>query len=188
MSGPKKDDIIRTETVTLDGYQCALRPGKYGFGLQAIVESDLIDRLEEDRVRLLEWGVSKLKNPKRSVCKPTPWEEVAQGKYKVKFSWGEDMKPGIVDSEGTEVTNSDLPLFSGSKVRLALWQKPYILKDGTSYGTSLKLLGIQIIDLGVEEAGLRSGEDADITNLFDKVEGFKASEVQVSNETVDDDF
>ena len=190
MAGPKKDDIVMTETVTLDGFQAVLTPGKYGFSLQAIVESDLVDRLEEDRARLLEWGLSKVKNPKRSVCKPTPWEEVSQGKYKVKFSWGEDMKPGIVDSEGTEITNASLPLYGGSKVRLAIWQKPYVLKDGTSYGTSLKLLGIQVIDLGVSEAGIVEDADTDVSNMFEKVDGFKASSVEPSTETttVDDDF
>jgi hypothetical protein len=190
MAGPKKDDIVMTETVTLDGFQAVLQPGKYGFSLQAIVESDLVDRLEEDRARLLEWGLAKVKNPKRSVCKPTPWEEVSQGKYKVKFSWGEDMKPGIVDSEGAAITNASLPLYGGSKVRLAIWQKPYVLKDGTSYGTSLKLLGIQVIDLGVSEAGVVEDADTDVSNMFEKVDGFKASSVEPSTQTttVDDDF
>ena len=66
-NGPKKDDIVMTDTVTLDGFQAVLQPGKYGYNLSAIVESDIIDRLDEDRARLLEWGLSKVKNPKRSV-------------------------------------------------------------------------------------------------------------------------
>ena len=140
-NGPKKDDIVMTETVTLDGFQAVMQPGKYGYSLTAIIESDLVDQLEEKRAQLLEWGLSKVKNPKRSVCKPEPWEEVAQGKFKIKMSWGEDAKPGIVDSVGTDITNPNLPLYGGSKVRLALWQKPYVLKDGVSYGTSLKCVG-----------------------------------------------
>ena len=42
MAGPKKDDIVMTETVTLDGFQAVLQPGKYGYNLSAIVESDII--------------------------------------------------------------------------------------------------------------------------------------------------
>ena len=190
MAGPKKDDIVMTETVTLDGFQAVLQPGKYGYNLSAIVESDIIDRLDEDRARLLEWGLSKVKNPKRSVLKPEPWEEVAQGRYKVKFSWGEDNKPGIVDSEGTAVTNPDLPLYGGSKVRLALYQKPYVLKDGVTYGSSLKLLGVQVIELGAEAGVSSESADSDVSNLFGKVEGFKADSLEPSTETatVDDDF
>ena len=39
------------------------------------------------------------------------------------------MKPGIVDTEGTPITEDETPLYSGSKVKLAFFQKPYILKD-----------------------------------------------------------
>ena len=31
-----------------------------------------------------------LKNPKRSTLKPTPWEEVSDGKYLIKFSWNDE--------------------------------------------------------------------------------------------------
>ena len=46
-----------------------------------------------------------LKNPKRSVAKPEPWEEVTDGVYKIKFSWNEENKPPIVDTEGTVITD-----------------------------------------------------------------------------------
>ena len=133
---------------------------------------------------------SKVKNPKRSVCKPEPWEEVAQGKYKIKMSWGEDAKPGIVDSVGADITNPNRPLYGGSKVRRALWQKPYVLKDGVSYGTSLKCVGVQVVDLGVE-AGVSEDLDTDVTSMFGTVEGFKAADLpekHTETTTVDDDF
>jgi hypothetical protein len=38
-------------------------------------------------------------------------------------------------------------LYSGSKVKLAFRQKPYILRDGITYGTTLKLVGIQVVAL-----------------------------------------
>ena len=49
----------------------------------------MIEALETEREALLGWAQSKLKNPKRATLKPTPWEEVADGKIqKSKFSWG----------------------------------------------------------------------------------------------------
>ena len=85
------------------------------------------DRLETDRTETLKWAESKLKNPKRSTLKPEPWEEVAEGKYKIKFSWNEENKPPVVDTEGVQVTDTNTPVYSGSTVKLAFYQKPYIL-------------------------------------------------------------
>ena len=80
-------NIIQTPApVVLDGYQAVLKPSKFGYSLSAIIDSGLVDKLEEDRTDSLKWAESKLKNPKRSTLKPEPWEEVATDKYKVKFS------------------------------------------------------------------------------------------------------
>ena len=103
--------IFKTEEpVVLEGYQAVLKPSKFGFSLSAIVDQDMADKLETDRPDSLKWAESKLKNPKRSVLKPEPWEEVSEGKYKVKFSWNDAGKPGIVDTEGTEITDENIPL------------------------------------------------------------------------------
>ena len=145
-------NIHVTDNVTLEGFQAILKPGKFGYSLSAVVKNSLIDELETERKDVLKWAESKLKNPRRSTLKPTPWEEVAKDKNKVKFSWGEDRRPPVVDSEGTPVTNTETPLYGGSKVKLAFYQKPYILKDGVTYGSSLKLVGIQIVELNSEAA------------------------------------
>ena len=123
---------------------------------------------------LSKWAQSKLKNPKRSVLKPEPWEEVAEGQFKVKFSWNEDNRPPVVDTEGTPVTDENTPMYSGSRVKLAFYQKPYILKDGVTYGTSLKLVGVQLVSLN-SGAGVDTGDMAaeDVAALFGKTEGFK---------------
>jgi len=179
--------ILKTEQpVVLEGYQAVLKPSKFGYSLSALIYKDLIETLEEDRVDTLKWAESKLKNPKRSVLKPEPWEEVAKDSYKVKFSWNEDNKPPIVDTEGTPVTDENIPLYSGSRVKLAFYQKPYILKDGVTYGTSLKLVGIQVVSLN-SEAGVDTGDmsDVDIASLFGTTEGFKQSAPNVT--TVADD-
>ena len=73
--------------VTLEGFQAVVAPSKFGYSLGAIVGTEIIETLEAERTEVLKWGESKLKNPKRSTCKPEPWEEVAEGKYKIKFSW-----------------------------------------------------------------------------------------------------
>jgi len=163
-----------TEEIKLEGFQAILEPGKFGYSLSAIVGESIIDALELEREALLGWAQSKLKNPKRATLKPTPWEEVADGKYKIKFSWGEDRRPGVVDTEGTPVTDAKTPLYGGSTVKLGFFQKPYILKDGVTYGSSLKLLGVQVVAIK-EGAGVDTDtmDDADVADLFGKTEGFR---------------
>ena len=180
-----------TETpVTLEGYQAVLKPSKFGYSMSAIIGQDMIDKLEEDRIDTLKWAESKLKNPKRSVCKPEPWEEVADGQYKVKFSWNEELKPPVVDTEGTPVTDVNLPIYSGAQVKLAFYQKPYILKDGVTYGTSLKCQAIQVVALNAK-AGVDTGDMPveDVGALFGKTDGFKAGEPVVTpRDDEEDDF
>ena len=185
-------NIIKTDTVTLDGYQAVLKPSKFGYSLSAVVDNVVVDKLEEDRGESLKWAESKLKNPKRSTLKPEPWEEVSEGKYKVKFSWNEESKPPVVDTEGTHITDETLPIYSGAKVKLAFYQKPYILRDGVTYGTSLKLVGVQLISIN-SDAGVDSGDlsAADVADLFGTTAGFKASEPNVTpnpSEVEDDEF
>ena len=184
--------IHKTEQpVVLEGYQAVLKPSKFGYSLAAIVGEDMIDALENDRAESLQWAQTKLKNPKRSTLKPEPWEEVSEGQYKIKFSWNEESKPPVVDTEGTHITDEDTPMYSGSRVKLAFYQKPYILRDGVTYGTSLKLVGVQLVSLNAT-AGVDTGDmnANDVAALFGKTEGFKASEPNVtpSETTIEDDF
>ena len=165
-----------TKEVTLDGYQAILEPGKFGYSLSAVVNKDVVDELEKERTDVLKWAEGKLKNPKRSTLKPTPWEEVAEGKYKLKFSWNEEKRPPVVDSEGTPVTDTKTPLYGGSTVKLGFYQKPYILRDGITYGSSLKLVGVQVVSIK-GEAGVDTSElDAtEVAELFGSTTGFKAT-------------
>lgn len=179
--------IVTEKPVVLDGYQAVMKPSKYGYSLSAILNDDVVEKLEEDRTEVLKWAESKLKNPKRATLKPEPWEEVSEGKYKAKFSWNEDNTPTIVDSEGTVITNTALPVYAGSTVKLAFFQKPYILKDGVTYGTSLKLKGIQLISLS-SSAGVDAGDmnADDVAELFGKTKGFKADDPSVTPAPVTD--
>jgi len=183
---------VTQQPVVLEGYQAVLRPSKFGYSLSAIVDEKLVEVLEADRVETLKWAESKLKNPKRSTLKPEPWEEVSEGKYKVKFSWNEDTRPPVVDTEGTPITDDSTPIYSGSKVKLAFRQKPYILKDGVTYGTSLKLVGIQVVTVN-GTAGVDSGDldQTEVAALFGQTSGYKTGDPNVTPAPVaedEDDF
>lgn len=183
--------IHKTEQpVTLDGYQAVMKPSKFGYSMSAILGSDMIDALEEDRVGLLKWCETRLKNPKRSTLKPEPWEEVSEGQYKVKFSWNDETKPTVVDTEGTVITDEDLPLYSGSRVKIAFRQKPYVLKDGVTYGSSLKAVAVQVVALANGGVGVDTGDmsPTNVAALFGTTEGYKASDPQVTATTEDNDF
>lgn len=180
--------IVTEKPVVLEGYQAVMKPSKFGYSLATVFTDELIEKLEADRAESLKWCESKLKNPKRATLKPEPWEEVSEGKYKVKFSWNEENMPTIVDTEGTVIKNTELPVYSGSTVKLAFFQKPYILKDGVTYGTSLKLKGIQIISLS-SSAGVDTGDmdDADVIAMFGTTKGFKADDPNVTPAAIEDD-
>lgn len=178
------------QPVVLEGYQAVLKPSKFGYSLAALVDQSMVDVLEDDRVESLKWAETKLKNPKRSTLKPEPWEEVTEGQYKVKFSWNEEARPPVVDTEGTIISDDNTPMYAGSRVKLAFYQKPYILRDGITYGTSLKLVGVQLVSLNTS-AGVDTGDMSpeNVAALFGKTEGFKASEPNVTpteTETEDD--
>ena len=185
--------IHKTENpVTLEGFQAILAPSKFGYSLSAVVDNDVIDKLENERAEVLKWAESKLKNPKRATLKPTPWEEVADGKFKIKFSWGEDKKPPVVDTEGTPVTDAKTPIYGGSTVKLGFFQKPYILKDGVTYGSSLKLVGVQVVEIAGSAAGVDadSMDDKEVADLFGKTKGFVAKATapeQADEDSIDEE-
>ena len=88
----------------------------------------------------------------------------------------------MVDTEGMPVT--DAPLYEGSKGKLNFYQKPYILKDGVTYGSSLKLVGVQVVSLN-SEAGVDTGDSSRmlLLNCFGKYDGFKTTDPNVTPTT-----
>ena len=186
---------VTKEPVILEGFQAILKPGEYGHKLSALVSKDLVDVLEDERESCLEWARGKAKNPKRVTVKHPPWEEVeGSDTYQIKFSWkqGDKITPTIVDTEGTLITDTNTPVYSGSKVKLAFIQKPYLLPAG-DIGTSVKLKSVQIVSLnagaGVTDSGNLSADEA--ATLFGTTKGFKATDPapQVEEtDTVDEDF
>ena len=172
---------ITENPVKLTGFNAILKPSKFGYTLRAVVGEEIINKLDEERKDCLDWAISKLKcKPNRATVKPEPWEEVYPGKYVVKFSWKEENKPPIVDCEGTLVTDENLPVYEGSEVKIGFTQKPYLLRDGTTYGTSLKLSGVQIVKV---QEGASLGGDLDesgVASLFGKTEGFKDGDIDTT--------
>ena len=172
---------VTKQPVLLEGFQAVLKPGEWGYKLSVLMKDDIVKELEEERESALEWAKSKAKNPKRVSIKPEPWEEVETqpGTYQVKFSWrdGDKFIPVVVDTEGTQIKDTDTPIYSGSKVKLAFFQKPYVLPSG-DIGTSLKLKAVQVVSLnsgaGVVDNGDMTADDA--AELFGKSKGFKVEE------------
>ena len=185
---------ITEEPVILSGFNAILKPSKFGYSLKAVVGEDIVNKLEEERKDCLDWAQGKLScKPNRATLKPTPWEEVYPGKFIVKFSWKEENKPPVVDTEGTLITNEDLPVYEGSQVKIGFTQKPYILRDGTTYGTSLKLSGVQIVK--VQDSASLGGDldEKGVADLFGKTEGFKDGDIDTTEAagtpaSVEDDF
>jgi hypothetical protein len=187
-----KNIHVTQEPVVLDGYQAVLKPSKFGtFKLEAVVDNNLIERLEDERVELLKWAESKLKNPKRAILKPEPWEELGKDQYRLKFSWKPGQEPPVVDTEGTPITDENTPIWGGSKVKLAFRQKPYTMPDG-SYGTSVTLVGLQLVALS-NGAGVDTGDmdETELAALFGQTKGFKATEPNITatpSDVEDDEF
>ena len=188
---------VTKQPVLLEGFQAVLKPGEWGYKLSVLMKDDIVKELEDERESALEWAKSKAKNPKRVSIKPEPWEEVETqpGTYQVKFSWrdGDKFFPVVVDTEGTQITDKETPIYNGSKVKIAFFQKPYVLPTG-DIGTSLKLKAIQVVSLnsgaGIVDDGDLTAEDA--AKLFGNSTGFKVDAPNVdatpSSVEEDDDF
>ena len=61
---------ITPTPVTLEGYQAILKPSKFGYSLKAIVDDEMVKKLEEERLDCLKWCESKLTN-QRQMCLKT---------------------------------------------------------------------------------------------------------------------
>jgi hypothetical protein len=160
----------------LDGYQAIMKPSKFGYSLAGLLDADTWKEvLDKDREDSLSWCKSHLKNPNKSCLNPEPYEVVGIDRLKVKFSWNDETKPYIMDTECVPITDLDLPLYSGCKVSIAFYQKPFILRDSFTYGTTLKLIGIQVLEVHhMETAGGYTAFE-DVAKLFGKRDGFKLS-------------
>ena len=161
---------------TLEGFINVYEPsGKFNnccFGFR--LPDDVLEQAEADREELLTWARTKVDNPKRIALNPPKWDDEGL----VKFSYDGDTgrpAPIFVDTEGNVVEKAVLrDVRKGTKVRLIVQQSPY---TKPAMGTTLKVLGVQIVELASGNGAVDSGDlsAADVASIFGEVEGFKAS-------------
>jgi len=145
------------------------------------IPADTLEKIESDRVELLKWARSKSSGRVQEAM--TPWDEAGTAKY----TYGEGdgsrkakPEPVFVDTDGKPIERAVLrDVRAGSKVRLIVDQKPYAM--GPNIGTSLKVVGVQIVELVTGNGAVDSGNLSveDVAALFGSVDGFKADEPAV---------
>ena len=148
------------------------------------IPHETLTQVEADREELIKWAKSKAKGRVSPALEP--WDEEGTCKYtygKGDGSRKEKPAPVFVDTEGTAIDKSVLrDVRKGTKVRLIVQQKPYSV--GPNIGTTLRVLGVQIIELVGANGAVDSGDLSveDVAALFGSVDGFKASEPAVRDE------
>ena len=154
------------------------------------IPHETLTQVEADREELLKWAKSKATGRVQEAM--TPWDDAGVCKY----TYGEGdgsrkpkPEPIFVDSDGQPVEKSVLlSVRKGTKVNLIVDQKPYAM--GPNVGTSMRVIGVQIIELATGNGAVDSGSLSveDVAELFGSVDGFKASEpaVRKVEETVGD--
>lgn len=139
---------------------------------------DILNKAEQDREELLAWVKTKVENPNRVALNPPKWDDEGL----VKFSYGGDTSrpaPIFVDTNGDPIPKETLRSVSrGTKVRLIVDQTPY---TKPAMGTTLKIKGVQILELHTGQGAVDSGEMSveDVVALFGESEGFKVAEPSV---------
>ena len=149
-----------------------------------------LEQAEKDREELLKWAKSKATGRVQEAM--TPWDD--EGLCKYTYGAGDGSRKGkpepiFVDSDGEVIDRNVLKdVRRGTKVRLIVQQKPYSM--GPNIGTSLRVLGVQIIELATGNGAVDSGDLSvdDVAALFGKADGYKASEpaVRKAEDTVGD--
>lgn len=170
-----------TFATTLEGFVNVFEDsGKYNnrcFSFK--VPADLLPQLEQDREELLAWAKTKVTG--RVSTNVAKWDEEGL----VKFSYGGETgrkEPIFVDTEGSAIDRATLrDVRKGTKVKLIVQQSPY---TKPAMGTTLKVLGVQIIELATGNGAVDSGDLSvdDVAALFGSTEGYKANSPAVRDE------
>ena len=165
-------------STTLEGFINLVEPsGRYNnCCFKFTLPSDVMAEAEKDREELLAWIETKVTG--RVALNFPKWTEDGLVSYTFDGDTGR-ARPVFVDSNGDPVDLSVLKTVAkGTKVKIICQQVPY---TKPAKGTTLKVLGVQIIELvtsnGASDSGTLSTED--VVAMFGTTEGFKASEPQV---------
>lgn len=141
--------------------------------------ANVLEQCEKDREELLKWAKTKVQG--RVNTNLPKWDD--DGVVKISFGGETGREIVFLDTEGQVVPVETLKQVSkGTKVRIICQQTPY---TKPSLGTSLKVLGIMIIELVTFGGAVDSGDlsPEDLLGLFGDVSGYKASAPAVRKAT-----
>ena len=137
------------------------------------IPADVIQKLEGEREELLDWAKSKSTGRVQEAF--APWDDEGLAGYSYGEARPNNPIPVFVDTTGEPVEMSVLrDIRRGSKVRLIIQHKPYSLPG--KIGTSIKVVGCQIVELVTGNGAVDSGDLSaeDISSMFGTVDGFVA--------------
>lgn len=148
------------------------------------IPHETLVQVEKDREELIKWAKSKATGRVQEAM--TPWDDAGVCKYSYGAGDGSRKprpEPVFVDTNGDPISKEILKTVrKGTKVNLIVDQKPYAM--GSNIGTSLRVVGVQIVQLVSSNGAVDSGDLSveDVAAMFDQVEGFKASDPAVRDE------
>ena len=160
---------------TLQGFvNCGEPSGQFNnCAFQFILPPDVLSQADKDRDELMVWVNSKATG--RVGENPSKWDEDGLVKYSFDGDTGRP-RPVFVDTNGDPLSIETLKSVSkGTKVKIACQQFPYTKPNK---GTSLKVLGVQVIELVTSNGASDSGalSHSDVVQLFGDTDGFRQSQ------------
>ena len=155
-----------------------------------VIPSDVLATVESDREELITWAKTKATGRVQEAM--TPWDDAGLCKYSYGAGDGSrkpKTEPVFVDSTGAPIERAVLKdVRKGTKVNIIVDQKPYCM--GSNVGTSMKVIGIQIIELATGNGAVDSGDLSvdDVAALFGSTAGFSQADpsVRKAEETTGD--
>ena len=172
-----------TFPTTLNGFVNVFEDsGKYNNRSFAYtVPKATLQKMESDREELLQWARSKSSGRVQEAM--TPWDEAGLVKYSYGAGDGSRKpkpEPVFVDTDGAPLAPEILrDVRAGTKANLIVQQKPYSM--GPNIGTSLRVVGVQVVELVTGNGAVDSGTLSvdEVADMFGKADGFKASDPAV---------
>ena len=155
-----------------------------------VIPSDVLATVESDREELITWAKTKATGRVQEAI--TPWDDSGLCKYTYGAGDGSRKpkpEPVFVDSTGAPIERAVLKdVRKGTKVNIIVDQKPYAM--GSNVGTSMKVIGVQIIELVTGNGAVDSGDLSaeEVAGMFGAVKGFSQADpaVRKAEETTED--
>ena len=149
-----------------------------------VLPSSVLAQVESDREELITWAKTKATGRVQEAM--TPWDESGLCKYT--YGAGDGTRkakpePVFVDSTGVPIERAVLKdVRKGTKVNIIVDQKPYCM--GSNVGTSMKVIGVQIIELATGNGAVDSGDlsPEEVAGMFGAVKGFSQADPAVRQE------